>query len=493
MDVKRKMSCDVVVIGGGNAGLVAAITAKEVGAKVLLIEKSPKKSRGGNTRYTDAQFRIPIERGIEDFRALIEEMKFSEEQLEIEPYTKDHFYNDIIEVSNGLADKKLAEIIVNRSVELVLWMKEQGLKWDIWNGNMAKRGDRLFLPAGQIALQAAGSGEGLVEMLYRIAEDRGIDIVYGTCARKLIMNSEGKVCGVIALDKDGFVQIDSKSVILASGGFQGNPAWRRRYFGEKWDLVKLRGTRYNTGEGIQMAEEIGAQLVGHWGGCHASIISEDSPMVEAASKGSMRYSYPFSIMVNRNGERFVDEGENFLFYTYAKYGKEILKQPGSVAFQIFDAKIFPFLFPEYQDAVRVETNSLEELAEDLGINKERFLATVKEYNSAIANDNMPFIPNELDGRRTRGLKPDKTNWANKIDTPPYRAYGAVCGLTMSYGGLKTNEKAHVIDTSDLPIKGLYAIGELTGGLFYHNYPGGTGLVKGGVMGRIAGTEAASKS
>jgi tricarballylate dehydrogenase len=242
-----------------------------------------------------------------------------------------------------------------------------------------------------------------------------------------------------------------------------------------------------------MAEEIGAQLVGHWGGVHASIVSEDSPMVEAASTASMRYSYPLSIMVNRNGERFVDEGADFLFYTYAKYGKEILKQPGSVAFQIFDAKVSPFLFPEYQDAARVESNSLEELAEDLDINKEQFLSTVKEYNGAIISDNRPFIPNEYDGRRTRGLKPDKTNWANKIDTPPYRAYGVVCGITMSFGGLKTDGKAQVLDTSDLPIKGFYAVGELTGGLFYHNYPGGTGLVKGGVMGRIAGTEAASKS
>ena len=206
-------------------------------------------------------------------------------------------------------------------------------------------------------------------------------------------------------------------------------------------------------------------------------VSEDSPMIEAASAGSERYSYQYCIMVNRNGERFVDEGEDFIAFTYAKFGKEILKQPGSVAFQIYDAKVIPLLRVEYQNASRVESNSLEELAEELDINVEQFLKTVKEFNEAIV-DEKPFIQYKLDGRRTKGLKPDKTNWAQKIDTPPYRAYAVVCGLTMTYGGLKTNEKAQVIDTSDRPIKGLYAVGEITGGFFYHNYPSGTGLDEG---------------
>jgi tricarballylate dehydrogenase len=213
-------------------------------------------------------------------------------------------------------------------------------------------------------------------------------------------------------------------------------------------------------------------------------------MIEAASAGSERYSYQYCIMLNRNGERFVDEGEDFIVFTYAKFGKEILKQPGSVAFQIYDAKTIPLLRVEYQNALRVESNSLEELAEEMDINVEQFMKTIKEFNEAIIDDK-PFIHYRLDGRRTKGLKPDKTNWAQKIDTPPYYAYAVVCGLTMTYGGLKTNEKAQVIDTSDHPIPGLYAVGEITGGFFYHNYPSGTGLVRGAVMGRIAGAEAAA--
>ena len=275
-----------------------------------------------------------------------------------------------------------------------------------------------------------------------------------------------------------------------AGDSKANPALRRCYLGPNWDLVKLRGTRYDTGDGIEMALKVGAQLAGHWGGCHASIVSEDSPMIEAASAGSERYSYQFCIMVNREGKRFVDEGEDFLAFTYAKFGKEIAKQPGAVAFQIFDSKGISILRPEYQNALKVESDSLEELAKELDIHVEQFLATVREFNEAI-DDTKPFIQYRLDGRRTKGLIPDKTNWAQKIDTPPFRGYAVVCGLTMTYGGLRTNEKAQVIDTSDQPIQGLYAVGEVTGGFFYHNYPSGTGLVRGAVMGRIAGSEAAA--
>jgi tricarballylate dehydrogenase len=193
--------------------------------------------------------------------------------------------------------------------------------------------------------------------------------------------------------------------------------------------------------------------------------------------------------VNRDGKRFLDEGEDFMVYTYAKFGKEILKQPGGVAFQIYDAKVIPILRPEYQNAVKVESRSLKELAEELDIDVESFLQTVKTFNEAIVNDDQPFLTYKLDGRHTKGLNPDKTNWAQRIDTPPFQAYAVVCGLTMTYGGIRTNERAQAIDTSEQQIKGLYAVGEVTGGFFYHNYPSGTGLVRGAVMGRIAGAEA----
>jgi tricarballylate dehydrogenase len=489
MDVKKKVNCDIVVVGGGNAGLVAAIEAKNAGANVLLMEKAPKKARGGNSRLSGGLFRIAAE-GMKDYEPLLKGSKLPKGELEIEPYSKDDFYNKVIRLSEGLSNKRFTEIFVDKSLEIVMWMKEQGIQWELSPVHMVKKNDLMLWPSGQTALLALGAGEGLVEMLYGMVEKRGVEVIYETAAHSLLMNADARVCGVIAKGPDGFIQIDAKSVILACGGFQANPAWRRRYLGEKWDLVKLRGTRYDTGDGIKMAFDIGAQLVGHWGGCHASIVSEDSPLIEAASTGSERYSYQFCIMVNRKGERFVDEGEDFFPYTYAKFGKEILKQPGSIAFQIFDAKVIPILRVEYQEAIRVESNSLKELAEEIDIDVERFLKTVKEYNEAIG-DEKSFIPYRLDERRTKGLSPNKTNWAQKIDTPPYRAYAVVCGLTMTYGGLKTDERARVIDTFDRPIPGLWAVGEITGGFFYHNYPSGTGLVRGAVMGRIAGAEAAA--
>jgi tricarballylate dehydrogenase len=211
-------------------------------------------------------------------------------------------------------------------------------------------------------------------------------------------------------------------------------------------------------------------------------------MVEAASAVSERYSYNYGILVNRDGQRFVDEGEDFIAFTYAKYGKETLKQPGSVAFQIYDAKTLHLLRFEYHNAEHVESDTLEDLADQLDIDEDAFIKTVREYNEAVVADR-PFYSYRRDGLRTHGLTPDKTNWAQKIDTPPFHGYAVVCGLTMTYGGLKTNEKTQVIDTSGQPIPGLYAVGEITGGFFYHNYPSGTGLVRGAVMGRIAAREA----
>ena len=489
MDVKLKRTCDVLVVGGGNAGLVAAIEARNPGANVIVLEKSPKKARGGNSRFSYGDFRVATENRNE-IDALLQGADLPKGGVEIEPYGKDDFYNQVMRVSEGWADKRLTEIFVMKSYDTLLWMKEQGLKWDIDPIHAYKRGGGLFYPSTQPFLQASGSGEGLVEQLYGIVEKRGIDVLYDTAARELILNEEGRVIGVFAKQIDGFIRIDAKNIILACGGFQASPDKRRAYLGENLDLVKLRGTRYNTGDGLQMAVEIGAQVAGHWGGFHASPVSEDSPMVEAESANSQRYSYLYGVMVNRDGKRFVDEGENFFSYTYAKFGKEILKQPGGVAFQIFDSKVFPVLRVEYQDALRVESESLEELAEELDVNVEQFQETIKEFNAAVL-DEKPFIPYERDGRCTRGLNPEKTNWAQRIDKPPYRAYAVVCGLTMTYGGLKTNEKAQVMDTTERPIKGLYAVGEITGGFFYFNYVGAAGLTRGAVMGRIGGAEAAS--
>jgi tricarballylate dehydrogenase len=212
---------------------------------------------------------------------------------------------------------------------------------------------------------------------------------------------------------------------------------------------------------------------------------------------SNRYSrqgYPYGLVVNANGERFVDEGADFRNYTYAKYGAEILRQPEGIAFQVFDAKALGLISAiDYSTAEgsRTEASSISELAERAGIDQEAFERTVREYNAAVETD-VPFNQAIRDGRRTRGIEPPKSNWANTLDTPPFEAYGVTCGITFTFGGLRIDHKTgQVLDLGYQPIPGLYAAGELVGGIFYFNYPAGTGLVSGMVFGRIAGSGAAA--
>ena len=283
-------------------------------------------------------------------------------------------------------------------------------------------------------------------------------------------------------------------MVLASGGFEANAEWRARYLGPGWDLAKVRGSRFNTGDGIRMALEAGAMPHGNWSGCHAVGWDRNAPPMGdlAVGDGFQKHSYPFGIMVNARGMRFVDEGADFRNYTYAKYGRAILEQPGQFAWQVFDGKTIGLLRDEYRirQVTKVTADSLDELARKLdGVDAAGFLATVEAYNAAVRTD-VPFDPNVKDGRGTVGIEPAKSNWANAIDEPPFAAYAVTCGITFTFGGVRIDGEARVLDTEEAPIHGLYAAGELVGGLFYVNYPGGTGLTAGAVFGRIAGASAA---
>ncbi len=283
-------------------------------------------------------------------------------------------------------------------------------------------------------------------------------------------------------------------MILACGGFEANAEWRTRYLGPGWDLAKVRGTRFNTGDGIRMALEIGAMPWGHWSGCHAVGWERNAPPFGDLAVGDafQKHSYPFGIMVNALGKRFVDEGADFRNYTYAKYGRVILQQPHQFAWQVFDGKVLRLLRDEYRikQVTRARADTIEELAAKLeGVDAKAFLETIRTYNAAVRQD-IPFDPNVKDGRRTEGLEIDKRNWANTIDSPPFEAYQVTCGITFTFGGLRIDTSGRVLDTDEQAISGLFAAGELVGGLFYFNYPGGTGLISGAVFGRIAGTAAA---
>ena len=285
--------------------------------------------------------------------------------------------------------------------------------------------------------------------------------------------------------------VEASSVILACGGFESNAEWRTRYLGPGWELAKVRGTRFNTGDGIRMALDIGASPAGNWSGCHAVGWDNNAPEFGDLSVGDafQKHSYPFGVMVNATGKRFVDEGADFRNYTYAKYGRVILEQPDQFAWQVFDRKVLHLLRDEYRikRVTKVSAATLEELAPKLeGVDPAAFLDEMRAYNAAVRAD-VPFNPNVKDGRGTIGLSVPKSNWANTLDEPPFEAYQVGCGITFTFGGLRIAPATGEVLDSDLsPIPGLYAAGELVGGLFYFNYPGGTGLMSGSVFGRIAG-------
>jgi tricarballylate dehydrogenase len=283
-------------------------------------------------------------------------------------------------------------------------------------------------------------------------------------------------------------------VVLACGGFEANPEMRARYLGVGWELAKVRGSRFNQGDGLRMALDAGAAPYGNWSGCHATGWDLNAPEFGDVNIGDQfqKHSYIFGLLINAHGKRFVDEGADFHSFTYAKYGGEVLKQPGQFAWQVFDAKVAKLLRSEYRIRMmtKVSANSLEELAAKLeGVDPKAFLETVRAFNAAVRTD-VPFEHTIKDGRGTIGVEPPKSNWAQALDTPPFDAYATTCGITFTFGGLRIDPASgQVLDVMLAPIPGLYCAGEMVGGLFYFNYPSGTGLVSGALFGRVAGTGA----
>lgn len=484
---------DVVVVGAGNAALCAALSAAEHGAHVLVLERAPFAERGGNSRFTAGGMRF-VYNGVDDLREIIPELSDEEAaNADFGTYTRENFYDDMGRVTNYRADPALVETLVEGSFDTLHWMRQKGVRFLPMYGRQAFKVDGRFVFWGGLTVEAWGGGEGLVSNLYEAATENGVEVRYE--AKGLAIHTDDSGVQGMRIRESGVTRdIKCRSVVLACGGFEANTEWRTRYLGPGWELAKVRGTRFNTGDGIQMAMDVGAATTGNWSGCHAVGWDNNAPPYGdlAVGDGFQKHSYPLGILVNANGERFVDEGADFRNYTYARYGKEVLAQPGQFAWQVFDARVTALLRDEYRirQATRVQADTLPELAAKLeGVNPDQFLATVATYNSAI-NTNVPFDPSVKDGRGTLGLAPDKSNWANPLDTGPYIAFQVTCGITFTFGGLMVDAGARVIDSDGHAIPGLFGAGELVGGLFYFNYPGGTGLTSGAVFGRIAGRAAA---
>jgi tricarballylate dehydrogenase len=483
---------DVIVVGKGNAALCSALAAKDVGAKVLVIEAASKDEHGGNSRFAGGVMRFAYD-SVDDLMKVTDITEKELAETDFGTNTTDEFFDDLFRLTQYRTDPDLSEILVRRSLDTMIWLREKGVRFvpNFGRQSALVDGRRKFF--GRLPIEVSGGGAGLVDFLDKSIEKAQIDVVYDTRVVSLILDG-CKVTGVTTHCNNHVVEYHAKSIVLACGGFEANPEMRTKYLGHGWELAKVRGSRFNQGDGLKMALDIGAAPYGNWSGCHATGWDRNAPEYGDVNVGDkfQKHSYIFGLLINAEGRRFVDEGADFHSFTYAKYGGEVLKQTGQFAWQVFDSKVKDMLRNEYRIkfVTKVSANTLEELAEKLeGVNPEAFLNTARAYNSSIQSD-VPFNHTILDGRGTEGIDPPKSNWAQALDTPPYEAYQTTCGITFTFGGLRTvADTGQVLDVHLKPIEGLYCAGEMLGGIFYFNYPSGTGLVSGSVFGRVAGAAA----
>ncbi|MFT5450315.1 MAG: tricarballylate dehydrogenase [Gammaproteobacteria bacterium] len=487
---------DVVVVGAGNAALAAAVSARENGAeRVLVLEKAPESMRGGNTHWSGGVLRIAFDdpREIEPLLPNIEE-EYEEFYAGVTPYTFDDYHGDLLRVTSGRTDPELSRLLVGNSKDTVFWMHEVGgveMEPAITVAGV-KKGNTVVWPRG-LVVRAKHEGVGLSGAWFDCAQRMGIEVRYSSAAVALEQDENGAISGVKVRDDNGMHVVHTHAVVLGCGGFEANVQMRTQHIGPLVGGAKVRGTPYNQGDGLRMAMAIGAMPWGQWSGCHATPISADwgefAP--RELTDRSNRLSYLYGVLINRKGRRFLDEGEDQNLFTYAKFGRAILAEPGAMGFQIFDSKVVHLLEPRYVTSTPITADTLEGLIAQLDLDdREQALKTLEEYNAAARPPDLPFEPSVKDGLSTTGLTPEKTNWATHLDSPPYYAYSCTGGITFTFGGLKVDPSTRVVGTDWRAIRGLYACGEMIGGLFYDNYPAGTGLVSGATFGRIAGRNAA---
>lgn len=481
---------DVIVVGGGNAALCAALAARDAGADVVVLEKAPPSEQGGNCPYTGGGFRF-VHEGIEDLRHMLPDLTDSEVgRISMAPYTAENFREHFAAVTKGDSDPALIETLIANSRPTVEWMFEKGVRWELSGSTSRVEGAPSVIP-NSVGMSAWESGPGLVRMLTTACRRAGVTILYETAMTRLLTSDDGAVIGVEAQDQDGKHELLANGVVLACGGFEANPEMRGEHIGDGWERARVRGSAHNTGDGIRAAFDVGAQGTGQWNGCHATPIDVDAPATGDLQVTDImpRRSYPIGISVNTDGLRFIDEGAGFAEQSFVDMGHAILSQPDGVAHQVFDSRAQAHLEGRYSSARRVESDSIAGLAEKLGVDSEALEKTIEEFNSSAHEGE--YVPRTLDGLSTDGLQPPKSNWAIKIDRPPYFAYTVTGGITYTYGGLKIDTGARVLDSDDHPIPGLYAAGIIVGGIFVHGSLRAAGLMHGAVYGRIAGAAAAT--
>ena len=485
---------EVVVVGSGNAALCAAIAAKEKGRDVLIIEKAKPDLAGGNSKYTAGAMRFVYQKN-EDLIPLLQDPHDPRiADTDFGQYSAEKFEADLLGFNDGRPLSAEQKALIEQSYDVVRWLASHDVKFEPIYSRQSYQKDGKYIFWGGLTLAAQNEGVGLVDAELRAFLKLGGEIRYDRGAVDLIAE-DGRVCGVRTRSQGGETQdLRARAVILGCGGFEANAEMRTRFIGKDWAKAKVRGTPHDTGEGLEMAFRLGAARYGLYEGCHATPMDLHMPeygnleIPHLERKHYRKICYFLGIMVNAKGERFVDEGKDFRNYTYAQFGRSVLEQPGHLACQIFDAKVDDLLYSEYKfhDAHFVEADTLDALIEKLyDVDKTKLRATIDAFNAAV-NTDVPFDPTKKDGRNTRGLDLPKSNWAQRIDAPPFKAYPVTGGITFTYGGLKVSEAGGVVHDDGHDIPGLYACGELVGGVFFNGYPGGSGLTSGAVFGRRAG-------
>ena len=453
--------CDVLVIGGGNAGLCAAISARRAGARVLLLESAIKDFRGGNSRHT-RNFRYAHKAATDYVTG---------------PYGESEFWDDLVQVTGRETNEQLARLAIRASEELGGWMAANGVRW--------QKPLRGTLQLARTNLFMLGGGKAMMNAYYDTAARLGVEVAYESEVCELKMR-DGEAYAAVAQRNGSSLEIEAKAIVVAAGGFEANIPWLKEYWGEAADNFIIRGTKHNQGHVLKELLKHGAKPVGDPRGCHAVALDARAPKFDGGIVTRLD-SVPFGIVVNKEVRLFYDEGEDFWPKRYAIWGKLIAAQPEQIAYSIIDAKALPLFMPSVFPPLQAA--SIPELAAALGLDSSALVTAVNDFNRAVRPG--AFDPGSLDNCRTEGLAPPKSHWARAIDTPPYYGYPLRPGITFTYLGVAVNEQARVIMQDDRPAKNIFAAGEvMAGNILGKGYLGGFGLTIGSVFGRIAGREAA---
>jgi tricarballylate dehydrogenase len=460
VDLNRKF--DVLVIGGGNAALCAAISARRAGASVLVLEGAPKFYRGGNTRHT-RNMRCAHDAATDILTG---------------PYTEQEFWEDLQRVTCGETDEELARFMISESKDILNWIVEQGVRWQPSLGGTLSLGrtNSFFL----------GGGRAMLNALYLTAERLGVDILYDAEVLDLKIEDGMFLSATLKQPIHGNVDVRASALVAAAGGFEANIEWLKEYWGDAADNFLIRGTPYNRGSILKMLLARGVQEVGDPTQCHAVAIDARAPKFDGGIITRLD-CVVFGVVVNKHAVRFYDEGEDIWPKRYAIWGRLVAAQPDQIAYIVFDAtsrnSFMPSLFPP------IEAGSIAELAGKLELEPSVLEKTTADFNAAVRPGT--FDHTILDDCRTEGLTPPKTHWARRIETPPYYAYPVRPGITFTYLGTRVNRQARMLMNDGKPAANMFAAGEImAGNVLGKGYAAGIGMTIGSVFGRVAGREAA---